>query len=174
MSFFSYLTRSRSNPEQLLGVSSRKLSFSLTSHLAPEWLIPFTRWLPEGNATFFTLQSPTRQHIGNYILGAGRQYKELLRKLKGKTQRIHACCIIRMYHDISWKKGILLLSLFMYDIFPLWVWRNCTSIDINIPLCSRKLLLVQTIKRFKPLTIETCFPNPNHGYYIVCAMLFSF
>lgn len=68
---FSQIKRSRSYIEQLPAVGSLKLSCSLTSHLAPEWLMPSTRWMPEGNASFFTPQSPTRHHIGNYILGAG-------------------------------------------------------------------------------------------------------
>lgn len=54
----------------------RERCCSLTSHLAPEWLILFTRRLPEGNASCLTPPSPTRQHIGNYTLGAHIQYKE--------------------------------------------------------------------------------------------------
>lgn len=59
--------------------------FFQTSHLAPTWLMP----LSQGNASFFTLHSPTRQRMGNYILGADTQYKEAnyWKDFKGRTQK---------------------------------------------------------------------------------------
>lgn len=50
-SLLSYLKENRSFTKQLNANCSWKPSCSPTVHWAPEWLVPFTSWLPKGNAS---------------------------------------------------------------------------------------------------------------------------